>query len=125
MGTPMKLPRRRYWVPLVLVVLLFLCVRFGLDYHFLALVRGDAYYRGMPTSFWRDVSSSWVLGNQQPPHWLARLLRRPLPDRGPFAIFQRDPDAQKVLLQLALDQATDHDIRVRAFESCSGPALGK
>ena len=119
----MKLPRRRYWVPFLLLVTFICGVRLDLDYHVLGLFRGDAYYRGMPTSFWRDVATHYTPAHETP-RWFERYFRRQLPSRGPTTIFQGDPAAQSVLRQLALDAATDRCLRLRSFEKCIGPPLG-
>ena len=118
----MKLPRRRYWMPLALLAVVLFCVRLGFDYHLIGLLRDDAYYRGMPTSYWRALATHQI-SEQHAPDWFQHLIRRKLPDRGAATIFQGGAQAQAVLLQMALDPATDHYVRVRAFSSCSGPAL--
>src|SRR5687767_2366186 len=120
----MKLPRRRYWVPLVLLAVFVACVQLDLHYHVLGLCRGDAYYRGMPTSFWRDVAAHEIPGHE-PVRWLEFVIRRPLPQRKATTLYQGGPAAQSVLLQLALDPVTKRYVRLSAFASCTGPELGE
>jgi hypothetical protein len=121
-----KLPRRRFWIPLAIAGLALGCVRVGLHYHAIGLLRGDAYYRWMPTSYWRDVATHQIR-KEEPPRWLGHVERfigwRPPPQGPDTPLFKRDPAAQAVLLQLALDPDTDHYVRVRAFETCAGPPL--
>lgn len=125
----MKAPRRRFWIPLAVLLIWLVGAYFGLDYHLVGLLRGDAYYQGMPTSYWHDVATHQYQeqnGKGVSPSWLEQvksLVRWRARRRGPDTLFKRDPAAQAVLLQLALDADAAHYLRVRALESCAGPPL--
>lgn len=113
-----KLPRARFWLPLAAVVLLALCVRFSLHYHVIGFCRGDEYYQGLPTSYWRDAATYRIHG---PPAWLRlvhRWLPRPGQDDRPLPVYKGGMEAMPVLRQLAEDPHTDVEVRLsvlRAF----------
>jgi hypothetical protein len=110
----MKLPRRRFWVPLVLVVVAFACARFDLHYHVIGWWRGDAYFRGMPTTYWRNVATLAVNG---PPNWARWIpgIHRFVDPQEQLPIYRSDPAAAAVLLQLGVDSATVPEVRRAAF----------
>lgn len=107
----MKLPRRRYWVPLLLVIVFAACVRFHLHYHVIGLFRGDAYYRGLPTCYWRDSATTLVKGS---PSWIVRAYRfvgaRPV-NFTDYGIFSGEPESTAVLVQLLQDDFIDREVR--------------
>lgn len=112
----MKLPRRRYWVPLVLLVLLIVVARFDLHYHILGWLRGDAYYQGLPTSYWRDAATFQLKGPSSWRQTIHRWTRLPLPEKDQrFSLFTGDPEAMAVLGQLIGDSATDEEVRIGAI----------
>ena len=108
----MKLPRRRYWLPFALLLAFLAIARFDLHYHLIGWWRGDVYFRGMPTSYWRDAAVYRVHG---PPKWLDvlhRILRfRPFDDSSRYAIFTGDPKSADVMSQLLNDQSLDPAVR--------------
>jgi hypothetical protein len=121
-----KVPRRRFWMPLIAIALWLGCVHIGLHYHVLGVLRGDAYYRRMPTSYWRDVANHRVERETSPSllRFIARFTGwRPPAEEPGNPLFKRDPAAQAVLLQLALDPGNNHEVRIRAFEACCGAPL--
>src|SRR5687767_4017380 len=112
----MKLPRRRYWVPLVLVVLLLVFARFDLHYHVIGWLRGDAYYQGLPTTYWRDAATFQLKGPSPWRQTIHRWTRLPLPERDErFSLFTGEPEAAAVLGQLMVDSATDEQVRISAI----------
>jgi hypothetical protein len=111
-----KLPRARFWLPLAAVVLFALCVRFSLHYHVVGFFRGDAYYQGLPTSYWRDAAAYRIHG---PPAWL-RLVHRWLPRPGHndlLPVYKGGMEAMPVLRQLAEDQHTDVEVRLSVLRT--------
>jgi len=121
----MKLPRRRFWVPLVLVVVVFACARFDLHYHVIGWWRGDAYFRGMPTTYWRNVATFAVKG---PPDWARWIpgIHRPMNEQELLPLYRSDPAAAAVLLQLGVDPATVPEVRRAALWALDrlAPPLG-
>ena len=116
----MKLPRRRYWVPLVLLPALCACAWFKVHYHFIGFWRGDAYYQGLPTSYWHDAASDQIQG---PPKWLGPIFggwfSTPLARTESLAVFRGDPKSVPVLIQIIEDPVADSSVRVEAIQSLS------
>jgi hypothetical protein len=107
----LKMPRARFWLPLAAVALFALCVRFDLHYHVIGFFRGDEYYQGLPTSYWRDAATYRIHG---PPAWL-RPVHRWLPRPGiveMLPLYKGGVEALGVLRQLAEDQSTDVEVRL-------------
>ena len=118
----MKMPRRRFWLPLLLVVASVAFVQFDVHYHVIGWWRGDAYYKGLPTSYWRNAATFRIKGSTRP--WLETLYRfvrlRPSADQTAAAIFAGDPDSAKVVAQLLNDGSTDPDVRDGLLNSLAG-----
>lgn len=114
----MKLPRRRFWVPLVLLLAIIGWVANDLHYHLLGWFRGDAYYKGMPTSYWRDAANHRY---RELPAWEQAFYRwtkiaPPKTEQRP-AVFKGDPAASEVLQQLIRDKTTADEVRLLAMDS--------
>lgn len=118
----MKLPRRRYWVPLLLVVLFAASAWFDVHYHVIGWFRGDEYYRGLPTTYWRNLATYQLKG---PSAWQQTFHRwtgiAPPPKLEKVDLFRGNPDADAVLTQLIDDQAVDEQIRLQAIYAFAGP----
>lgn len=112
----MKLPRRRFWVPLALVLVFVAFTKFDLHYHIIGWFRGDAYYRGLPTTYWRDAAMLQSKGPGPLREKLHRWARMPLPLKDDqFPLFRGDSDAMPVLTQFVDDEATDKELRLQAM----------
>src|SRR5262245_13191522 len=111
----MRLPRHRFLIALALVIAVGLFFHFHVYYHFRGRLRGDAYYKGMPTNYWADCLN----GDHGTPKWLksvyAFLGARPSEGFEGGELFAADSDSAAVLLQLAAGPANSPDVRQRAI----------
>ncbi|GEM_PF-7091409 len=115
----MKMPRRRFWVPLVLAAALCACAWFNVHYHFIGWWRGDAYYQGLPTSYWHNTAAYQIHG---PPKWLGPIrgwFSSMLARTESLAVFRGDPKSVPVLIQIIEDPTADSFVRGTAIESLS------
>lgn len=111
----MRMPRRRYLVALLLAVATGLFFHFSVFYHVKGRLRGDAYYKGMPTNWWADCLN----GDHGTPKWLKSVYdflgARPFNGFEGHEVLSADPDATGVLLQLAADPANSPNLREKAI----------
>jgi hypothetical protein len=124
---------RKKWlwlVPLVVAGLAVVLLVPGVRWRVLGVLRGEAFYQGRPTSYWRNEYVEWVEHGPRPGtlnhlptptlfDQLKSLLPRPLP-RLPFSVLSQDPKALPVLIELL----TAEDPDVRMFTAYSLKRMG-
>jgi DNA alkylation repair enzyme len=120
----MKLPRRRYWVLLVLVGGVCLGAWCDLHYHVIGWWRGDAYFQGMPTSYWHHAAV-YHLHNKT--KWMeltdrfVHFRRFDYPSR--LALFRGDPKSARVVSQILRDESLDSTVRMTLLHSLCSTAI--
>lgn len=111
----MRMPRRRFLLAFALAIALGLFFHFGVYYHAKGWLRGDTYFKGMPTCYWADCLN----GDHGTPKWLKSVYdflgARPFSGFEGREVFSADPDSAGVLLQLAADPSNGPDVREKAI----------
>jgi hypothetical protein len=117
--------RRRLWVSVIVLVLFFIgavAVLPTTRYGILGLLRGEHFFRGMPTSYWRREVVQGLSGHAPSmiDRWVANVERRlglnPRAEAAPDAALKEgDPAAVPVLVDLLADK--HEGVRVLA---CTG-----
>lgn len=113
----LRMPRRRFLVLLLLAIAVGLCFHFNVYYHVRGWLRGDAYYKGMPTCSWADGLNK----DHGTPTWLKPVYGflgvKSSQTVGDEEIFCDDSDAVAVLLQLAAEAGNSPTVREKAISS--------
>lgn len=113
----MQFPRHRFLIALVLAIAVGLCFHFNVYYHVKGSLRGDAYFKGMPTCYWADCLN----GDYGRPQWLKsgysflgiKSSRTVADDE----IYCKNSEVTGVLLQLAADAANNPNVRQSAISA--------
>lgn len=107
----MRLPRRRFLIPLLLVIAGGIFFEFNVFWHINGWLRGDAYFKGMPTCYWANSLNE----GYGTPAWQKKLLGYLGFPSTHLAlcgnIYCKDPKVAPVLLQLATNSSNSPKVR--------------
>lgn len=123
MNSSMRLPRRRFLIPFLVILAGWIFFHFQLNYHVSAFFRGDAYFQGKPTCYWNDQAVR--LSSKSPPSAFMKMIHTLLPmlkistPPDDLSIFGSYPEAVPVLLQMAKDETNNTDVRLFAATAVS------
>jgi HEAT repeat protein len=115
----MPMTRRRcLWLCLVMLLVALLLLP-AVHWRLIGWVKGEAFYQGRPTSYWRIELEQWdpyAHGSSYEPSWLEKNLPKPISSflgKPVWPLQNVDPEATGVLIELMADE--DQKIRGSAF----------